>query len=59
MCACVQHLKMASYATDSQPGSAVNSFIDQGEFGAMKTLSGCIGPRCDKHQFCHKMTVST
>ena len=25
-----------------QPGSAVNSFSDQGKFGAMKTLSGCI-----------------
>ena len=31
-----------------QPGSAVNSFIDLGEFGAMKTLSGRIAPRCDK-----------
>ena len=42
-----------------QPGSAVNSFINQGEFGAMKTLSGRIALRCDKHQFCDKMTVST
>ena len=42
-----------------QPGSAMNSFIDQGEFGAMKTLSGCIAPRCDKLQFCDKLTVST
>ena len=42
-----------------QPGSAVNSFIDQDEFGAMKTLSGRIAPHCDKHQFCDKMTVST
>jgi len=25
----------------------------------MKTLSGCKAPRCDKHQFCDKMTVST
>ena len=56
MCACVQHLKMASYATDT---SAANSFIDQGEFGAMKTLSCRIASRCDKHQFCDKMTVST
>ena len=37
-----------------QLGSAVNSFIDLGEFGAMKTLSGRIAPRCDKHQFCNK-----
>ena len=42
-----------------QPGSAMNSFIDQGEFGAMKTLSGRIAPRCDELQFCDKMTVST
>ena len=49
---------MASYAMDSQPGSVVNSFIDQGEFGAVKTLSSRIGPRCGKHQFCDKMAVS-
>ena len=42
-----------------QPGRAENSFIDQGEFVAMKTLSGRIAPHCDKHQFCDKMTVST
>ena len=47
----------------SQPGSAVNyavnSSIDQGEFRAMKTLSGYIAPRCDKDQLCDKITVST
>ena len=42
-----------------QPASAVNNFIDQGEFGAMKTLSDHIAPHYDKHQFCDKMTVST
>ena len=42
-----------------QPASAVNNFIDQGEFGAMKTLSDRIVPCYDKHQFCDKMTVST
>ena len=42
-----------------QPGSAVNNFIDLCEFGAMKTLSSRIAPRCGKHQFCDKMTVST
>jgi len=41
------------------PGSAMNSFINQGEFGAMKTLSGRIALCCDKHQFCDKMMVST
>ena len=44
---------------DQQLGSAVNSFIDQGEFVAMKTLSGRKVPRCDKYQFCDKMIVST
>ena len=42
-----------------QPASAVNNFIDQGEFGAMKTLSDRTAPRYDKHQFCDKMTEST
>ena len=42
-----------------QPGNAVNSFIDQGKFVVMKTLSGGRTPRCDKHQFHDKMTVST
>ena len=42
-----------------QPGRAVNSFIDQGEFVVMKTLSGRRAPRSDKHQFRDKMTVIT
>ena len=42
-----------------QPGRAENSFIDRGEFVATKTLSGCKVPRCDKYQFCDKITVST
>ena len=42
-----------------QPGRTENGFIDQGEFVAMKTLSGCKVQCCDKHQFCDKMMVST
>ena len=42
-----------------QPGRAENSFIDQDKFVAMKTLSGCKAPRCDKHQFHDKITVRT
>ena len=42
-----------------QPGRAENNFIDRDEFVAMKTLSGCKAPRCDKHQFYDKMAVST
>ena len=40
-----------------QPGRAENSFIDQGEFVPMKTLSRCQALCCDKHQFCDKMTL--
>ena len=39
------------------PGRAENGFVDQGEFVTMKTLSRYKAPRCDKHQFCDKMTV--
>ena len=34
-------------------------FVDLGGFEAMKMLSSCKAPHCDKHQFCAKMTVST
>ena len=40
--------------TGQQPGRAENS-----EFVAIKTLRGCKDPRCDKHQFRDKITVST
>jgi len=40
-------------------GSAVNNFFDQGNFEAMKTLSGWEAVRCDVHQFCAKIKVST
>ena len=30
---------------------------DQGEFEAVKTLSGCRAPRCDKHQFHAKVST--
>ena len=42
-----------------QSGRAENSFIDQGEFVAVKMVSGCKAPHCDKYQFRDKMTVST
>ena len=50
---------MASYATDSNRAELENSFIDQGELVAMKTLSSRKAPRCDKDQFCDEMMVST
>ena len=40
-------------------GSIVNNFFDQGNFEAMKTLSGWEAARCDEHQFCAKIKVST
>ena len=42
-----------------QCGSAMNSFIDQGEFVSMKMLSDHKAPCCDKHQFQDILTVST
>ena len=37
----------------------MNGLYDQGEFEAMKTPIGRRALRCDKDQFCAKMTVST
>ena len=34
-----------------QPGSAVNSYFDQGKVEPVKTLSGCEAAHCDEHQF--------
>ena len=60
LCVCMcTTLKNGVLRNGQQPGSAVNSSIDEGEFRAMKMLSGRIAPCCDKHQFCDKMTVST
>ena len=42
-----------------QPGSAENSFFDYSKFEAMKLLSGWDAARCDEHQFCAKIKVST
>ena len=36
----------------------MNSFIDLGEFEAIKVLNGRRTLHCDKNQFCNKMTVS-
>ena len=41
-----------------QPQSVVNGFVDQGEFEAMKTLSGWEAAHCDEHPFCAKIKVS-
>ena len=45
---------------NEQPsGCAVNNFLDQGNFEAMKTLSGWEAARCDEHHFRAKIKVST
>ena len=56
--ACVQNLKMASFTTNSKHSVLGMAFIDQGEFEAMKTLSGCEAARCDEHPFHAKIKVS-
>ena len=43
---------------EQQPQSVVNGFIDQGEFEAMKTLSGWEAARCDEYPFRAKIKVS-
>ena len=59
MYTCVQNQKIAYFVSDSNHRVLCKAFIDQGEFEAMKTLSGCRALCCDNHQFRAKMTVST
>ena len=40
------------------PQGVVNGFLDQGEFGVMKTLSCWEAVHCDEHQFHAKIKVS-
>ena len=49
-----------SVLRNEQPsGRAVNNFFDQGNFEVMKALSDWEAARCDEHQFCAKVKVST
>ena len=41
-----------------QPQSVVMDSVDQGEFEAVKTLSGWDAARCDEHPFRAKIKVS-
>ena len=41
-----------------QPQSVVNGFVDQGEFEAVKTLSGREAAHCDDNPLCAKIKVS-
>ena len=42
-----------------QPARAENSFLNRSEFVAIKMLSSWEAARCDEHQFCAKIKVST
>ena len=44
---------------EQSSGSAVNNLFDQGNFEAMKALSGWEAACCDEHQFRAKIKVST
>ena len=52
-------LKNGVLRNEQPSGCAVNNFLDQGNFEAMKTLSGWEAARCDEHQFRAKIKVST
>ena len=56
---CAHAYNIWKWHPTQRTANAVNNFIDQGGFWAMKTLSGRIAPRCAKHQFCDKMTASS
>jgi len=47
----MQYLSAQPSSLSTFTGCAVNSFIDQGEFVAMKTLSDHRAPHYHKHQF--------
>ena len=49
---------MASFVTDSSRRVLWMAFIDQGEFEAMKMLSGWEAVRYDEHPFRAKINVS-
>ena len=49
---------MGSGDETKQPQCVVNGFVDQGEFEAMKTLSGWKAAHCDEHSFRAKIKVS-
>ena len=57
VCMCTK-LENGVLSNRQQPQSVVNGFVDQGEFEAMKTLSGWEAARCDEHPFRTKIKVS-
>ena len=60
LCVCMRTILESGVLRDrQQPGSAVNTFIDQGKFEAIKTPSGQRALCCGKHQFCAKIMAST
>ena len=59
LCVHMHTLENGILRNEQQLGSAVNNFFDQGNFEAMKTLSGWEAAHCDEHQFHAKIKVST
>ena len=57
MCACVQ---IRRWRPKQRTAASVlqKAFVDQGEFEAMKTLSGWEAAHCDEHPFRTKIKVS-
>ena len=52
LCVCMRTtLENGVLCNKQLSGSAVKYFFDQGNFEAMKTLSGCEAARCDEGQF--------
>ena len=58
VCICTK-LENGVLHNGEQPSRAVKSFIDQGEFVAIKMLSVHGAPQSDKHQFRDKTVMST
>ena len=55
---CVHVYENGVLLSRQELGSAVNSFINQDEFKAMKMLSGRRVLCCNKRQFCDNVMVS-
>ena len=53
VCAYIQHIKRASYTTDSNYAELKTALLTR--VNDMKTVRGRKAPRCDEEQFCEKM----
>ena len=58
MCACIYKIRKWRPSQRTATTVLCMAFIDQGEFEAMKTLSGWEAARCDEHPFRAKIKAS-